>query len=103
MKKFILSENEMPRQWYNILPDLPTPLPPYLNPVTHQPLQAADLAALLPQAVIEQEFSQERWTVPPLAHAHLGRGRVCWSLRANRIGPHRTPSPPATPRTGFTC
>lgn len=61
MKKFILAENEMPQQWYNILPDLPTPLPPYLHPATHEQLRPEDLAALLPQAVIEQEFSPERW------------------------------------------
>ncbi|GAB3440748.1 TrpB-like pyridoxal phosphate-dependent enzyme [Actinophytocola sediminis] len=61
MKKFVLSEQDMPEQWYNILPDLPTPLPGYLHPETHEPLQAADLEQLLPQAVIEQEFSQERW------------------------------------------
>ncbi|RCG33324.1 TrpB-like pyridoxal phosphate-dependent enzyme [Sphaerisporangium album] len=61
MKKFILTEDELPRQWYNILPDLPAPLPPYLHPVTYEPLRPEDLAALLPQAVIEQEFSPERW------------------------------------------
>lgn len=61
MKKFQLTEDQMPSQWYNILPDLPTPLKPYLHPSTLQPLQPGDLAELLPAAIIEQEFSQDRW------------------------------------------
>jgi tryptophan synthase beta chain len=61
MKKFTLTEDDMPTQWYNILPDLPAPLPNYLHPVTHEPLQPRDLEGLLPKAVIDQEFSPERW------------------------------------------
>ena len=33
-KKIMLSEKEMPRQWYNINPDLPRPLDPPLHPQT---------------------------------------------------------------------
>ncbi|GGK70295.1 tryptophan synthase beta chain [Sphaerisporangium melleum] len=65
MKKFILTEDALPRQWYNILPDLPAPLPPYLHPVTHEPLRPDDLAPLLPRTVIEQEFAQDRWIEIP--------------------------------------
>ncbi|MBW2739888.1 MAG: hypothetical protein JRE64_13820, partial [Deltaproteobacteria bacterium] len=36
--KIILDENELPKQWYNILPDLPTPLEPPLNPATNEPI-----------------------------------------------------------------
>ena len=35
--KIHLSEAEMPQEWYNLIPDLPTPLPPYLHPGTGQP------------------------------------------------------------------
>lgn len=65
MKKFVLTESELPEQWYNVLPDLPQPLQPYLHPVTQEPLKPDDLQALLPQAVIEQEFSDERWVDIP--------------------------------------
>lgn len=65
MKKFVLTENELPDHWYNILPDLPKPLPPYLHPLTHEPLTPKDLAPLLPRAVIEQEFARERWVEIP--------------------------------------
>lgn len=59
--KFILEERNMPRQWYNILPDLPEPLPPVLHPATHQPVTPADLAPLFPMGLILQEFSPERY------------------------------------------
>ena len=65
MKKYMLTEDQLPDHWYNILPDLPRPLLPYLHPVTREPLVPEDLTALLPQAVIEQEFSQERWVEIP--------------------------------------
>jgi tryptophan synthase beta chain len=65
VKKFVLTEDALPERWYNILPDLPRPLRPYLHPVTHEPVQPQDLEELLPQAVIEQEFAQESWIEIP--------------------------------------
>ncbi len=59
--KIFLNEDEMPRQWYNIAADLPTPLPPPLHPGTHQPIGPEDLAPIFPMNLIEQEVSQERW------------------------------------------
>jgi len=44
--KILLSEKEMPRQWYNIMADMPNkPLPP-LNPATKKPVGPEDLAAV---------------------------------------------------------
>ena len=59
--KFFLSEQEMPRQWYNILADLPTPMPPDLHPGTKQPVGPQDLAPLFPMELIKQEVSTDRW------------------------------------------
>jgi tryptophan synthase beta chain len=59
--KYILNEKEMPTRWYNVQPDLPEPLPPYLHPGTKQPLGPADLAPLFPMELIKQEVSQERY------------------------------------------
>ena len=59
--KILLSEQEMPRQWYNIMADLPKPMPPVLHPATKQPIGPADLAPLFPMELIKQEVSQERW------------------------------------------
>jgi len=60
-KKITLSEREMPRQWYNILADMPNkPFPP-LHPLTRQPLGPEDLAAVFPMELIKQEVSTERY------------------------------------------
>ena len=63
--KIHLSEAEMPQEWYNIIPDLPSPMPPYLHPATGQPITPDDLAAIFPPALIEQEVSPERWIPIP--------------------------------------
>ena len=59
--KILLSENELPRQWYNIAADLKNPMPPVLHPGTQKPIGPADLAPLFPMELIKQEVSQERW------------------------------------------
>ncbi|MDY0091140.1 MAG: TrpB-like pyridoxal phosphate-dependent enzyme [Candidatus Vecturithrix sp.] len=60
-RKYVLSENEIPRQWYNIVPDLPTPMLPVLHPGTRQPITPDDLSPIFPMEIIKQEASQERW------------------------------------------
>ncbi len=59
--KVLLSEDEMPAAWYNVIPDLPCPPPPPLHPGTLQPAGPDDLAPLFPMALIEQEVSTERY------------------------------------------
>lgn len=58
VRKVFLSEDEIPRQWYNILADikLNPPLGPDGNPVGPD-----DLAPVFPMNLIEQEVSPERW------------------------------------------
>ncbi|MET8153983.1 TrpB-like pyridoxal phosphate-dependent enzyme [Actinoplanes sp. NPDC049668] len=63
--KILLSESEMPRRWYNIVPDLPSPPPPVLHPGTLQPVGPEDLAPLFPMALIEQEVTSERYVDIP--------------------------------------
>ena len=63
--KVLLDENEMPKAWYNILPDMPVPVPPVLHPGTGQPVGPDDLALLFPMALIMQEVSQERYIEIP--------------------------------------
>ena len=63
--KFILDEKEMPTSWYNILPDLPEPLPPVLHPATGKPVTPDDLAPIFPMGLIMQEFSPERYIEIP--------------------------------------
>ena len=59
--KIYLSAKEMPKQYYNILPDLPTPMAMPLNPQTQEPISPDDLSAIFPMELIEQEMSQERF------------------------------------------
>eukprot|EP00878_Enallax_costatus_P004545 GHUV01004786.1.p1 GENE.GHUV01004786.1~~GHUV01004786.1.p1 ORF type:complete len:405 (+),score=76.96 GHUV01004786.1:382-1596(+) len=59
--KVLLSEDEMPTKWYNIIPDLPSPPPPPLHPKTLQPITADDLTPLFPMGLIKQEVSTERY------------------------------------------
>ncbi len=56
----ILPASDMPRAWYNALPDLPTPLAPPLDPQTQQPVRPEQLAVIFPNALIEQEMSPQR-------------------------------------------
>jgi tryptophan synthase beta chain len=58
--KYQLNEDQIPRAWYNIQADLPSPVPPTLHPGTGQPIGPDDLAPLFPMALIMQEVSQER-------------------------------------------
>ena len=50
----------MPKSWYNLVADLPTPPPPVLHPGTLQPIGPDDLAPLFPRSLIQQEVSTER-------------------------------------------
>lgn len=59
--KILLSENEMPRQWYNIQADMPNkPLPP-LHPVTREPIGPEALTSVFTMELIKQEMSTERY------------------------------------------
>jgi tryptophan synthase beta chain len=58
--KYLLSEDRLPRRWYNIQADLKTPLAPVIHPGTRQPIGPEDLAPLFAMELIKQEVSQER-------------------------------------------
>ncbi len=63
--KVLLDESELPRRWYNIIPDLPIAPPPVLHPATHQPVGPDDLAPLFPMALILQEVTQDSYVDIP--------------------------------------
>ncbi|MFZ5368759.1 MAG: TrpB-like pyridoxal phosphate-dependent enzyme [Spirochaetota bacterium] len=58
--RVVLSEDEMPRQWYNLAADFKTPMLPPLGP-DGKPVTPDMLSAIFPAPLIEQEVSQERW------------------------------------------
>jgi len=59
-KKIVLDEEEIPKQWYCILPDLPKPLPPTIDPKTKAPGPGI-VPLIFPKEILAQEMSQERW------------------------------------------
>ena len=82
--KYVLSEDQMPTAWYNILADLPAPPPPPLHPGRMDPVGPDDLMPLFPIDLILQEVSTDRyidipggvldvyrqWRPSPLFRAH---------------------------------
>lgn len=58
-KKYLLDEEQIPTQWYNIQADMPTkPLPP-LNPATRKPMNADDLSHIFSKECSRQELDVE--------------------------------------------
>jgi tryptophan synthase beta chain len=58
--RFVLDEDHIPRAWYNIAADLPSPPPPPLHPGTGQPIGPGDLAPLFPMELIKQVVATDR-------------------------------------------
>ena len=63
--RFTLSQADIPTHWYNILADLPQPLPPPLHPGTKQPIKLEEMTAIFPENLVMQEMSPERWVEIP--------------------------------------
>ncbi|MEI8033589.1 MAG: TrpB-like pyridoxal phosphate-dependent enzyme [Chlorobiaceae bacterium] len=83
--KILLTEDEMPRQWYNIQADLPIPLPPPVGP-DGTPIGPDALAKVFPMNLIEQEVSTERWIeIPQEVQAILKLWRPSPLYRARRL------------------
>jgi tryptophan synthase beta chain len=77
-----LEEHEMPRQWYNLAADLPTPMLPPLGP-DGNPVRPEQLAAVFPMNLIEQEVSAQRWIdIPGEILSLLSRWRPSPLVRA---------------------
>jgi tryptophan synthase beta chain len=67
-KKVFLGEEFMPKQWYNLNADFPSPVPPPLHPITAEPPGPDFLeymARIFPMNLLEQEMSPERWVDIP--------------------------------------
>ena len=60
-----LGSGEIPKYWYNILPDLPKPLPPPIDPSTREPVKPEVLMGIFAKELIRQEMSSDRWIPIP--------------------------------------
>ncbi|MGD0651284.1 MAG: TrpB-like pyridoxal phosphate-dependent enzyme [Verrucomicrobiia bacterium] len=63
--RFTLTQADIPTHWYNMLADLPKPLPPPLHPGTKQPITPDMMTAIFPENLVMQEMSPERWIEIP--------------------------------------
>lgn len=85
MKKIFLGEDNLPKKWYNILPDLPEPLPMPVKP-TGEPLTPKDLEPIFPKELIKQEFAEERWVdIPEEVRSVYSLWRPTPLMRATRL------------------
>ncbi len=57
--KIYLEESEMPKAWYNLRADMKNKPAPLLNPGTHQPMKAEELAPVFCKELIEQELDDK--------------------------------------------
>jgi tryptophan synthase beta chain len=87
--RVVLSTREMPQAWYNLAADLPVALPPHRHPATGQPVTAADMSAIFPPALIEQEVSTQRWIeIPDAVRDQLALWRPTPLVRARNLERH---------------
>lgn len=96
--KYLLPERELPKSWYNVIPDLPQPLPPPLHPGTGKPASPSDFEAIFPQALIDQEMTSavtvpipdpvrdmlRLWRPTPL-HRQRFSSRTMWKRRSGSV------------------
>ncbi|MBR7082350.1 MAG: TrpB-like pyridoxal phosphate-dependent enzyme [Oscillospiraceae bacterium] len=57
--KIYLNEDEMPRAWYNLRADMKNKPAPLLNPATHEPMTASELAPVFCEELIAQELDND--------------------------------------------
>jgi tryptophan synthase beta chain len=79
------SLGDLPDKWYNIISDLPEPLPPYLSVLDGSEMRC--LPEIFTKTASHLEFSSERWIPIPeevkSAYIHSGRPRPL--IRARRL------------------
>ncbi|MCR4434860.1 MAG: TrpB-like pyridoxal phosphate-dependent enzyme [Clostridiales bacterium] len=63
--KVLLDEDEIPRQWYNIIADMPNKPAPYYSPMTGKLLEPGEMQAIFPMELIQQEMTTERFVDIP--------------------------------------
>ncbi|MEM1773000.1 MAG: TrpB-like pyridoxal phosphate-dependent enzyme [Desulfurococcaceae archaeon] len=82
----IQSVDLIPKYWYNILPDLPEPLPPMRKPDGNV-VNPNELEAIFPKSLVQQEFSSTRFIEVPeeLVALYAEVGRPTPLLRARRL------------------
>ncbi len=83
----LLDPEDLPRRWYNIVPDLPEKLAPMLDPHTLRPFGPKKFERLFPKELVRQQFSMESWfDIPePVWDAYRRLPRPTPLVRAKRL------------------
>ena len=76
----------VPKYWYNIVPDLPKPIPPYLKP-DGSPIKPYELERIFAKELVRQEFSIEKFIAIPeeIRELYIELGRPTPLLRARNF------------------
>jgi len=84
--KITLHPDDLPKKWYNILPDLPTPMPPPKDP-TDGPSRLQNLPNIFSKEVLSQEGATDRFIpIPPaVQELYIQSGRPRPLYRAKRL------------------
>lgn len=82
-----LPVDEIPKNWYNILPDLPEPCPPPLDPATKTPVKPESLLRIFFKSFIQQEVSTERFIQIPdeVREIYIRMPRPALLFRAKKL------------------
>ena len=56
--KIYLTEEEMPKAWYNLRADMKVKPAPLMHPGTHQPLKAEELTPIFCEELVQQELDE---------------------------------------------
>ncbi|MGD0804716.1 MAG: pyridoxal-phosphate dependent enzyme [Candidatus Bathyarchaeia archaeon] len=85
LERIELSPDEIPKKWYNILPDLPEPLPPYRTASGGESVR--QLPDIFTKTASRLEFSTSRWVDIPssVREAYIRCGRPRPLVRANGL------------------
>ena len=83
--KIELSSDEVPKQWYNMLADLPVELPAPKNSDGKDQISSLQLA--FTKAALEQEFATDRYVSIPkeVRELYMEMGRPSPLVRANKL------------------
>lgn len=86
MKKILLRDDEMPKEWYNVMPDIPGGIRPPLDPITKEPITPEKLNKIFPAGILEQEMSTNRFIpIPEEVQEILKIWRPSPMVRANNL------------------
>ncbi|KGF01623.1 TrpB-like pyridoxal phosphate-dependent enzyme [Actinomyces sp. S4-C9] len=78
--------SKVPTHWYNLTADFPEPMAPHLNPQTREELKPEEMHPLFSKALVEQEFSTERWIeIPQAVREVYASWRPSPLVRARRL------------------